>query len=92
MSKARARIDLWAKELAPSTELRKWFAHDPGKWDEFQHRYRHELANLTPPLREIAGEAEVGVVTLLFGARDELHNEAVVLKDFIERLTPLKRG
>ena len=84
VSKANARIDRWAKELAPSTEQRKWIAHDPEKWEEFQRRYKEEIAARTDAIKEIAGEAGSGVVTLVFAAKDELHNEAVVLRDLID--------
>ena len=67
------------KEIAPSTELRRWFAHDPEKWPEFQKRYRQELRAHADLVREIAARASRGRVTLVYGARDELRNEAVVL-------------
>lgn len=79
--------DHWLKDLAPSTELRKWFAHDPEKWPEFQRRYRKELdqaPEVVGPLLEMARE---GTVTLLFGARNREHNQAVVLREYVlERL------
>jgi uncharacterized protein YeaO (DUF488 family) len=78
VTKAKAGIDLWLKELAPSTELRKWFGHDPGKWTEFQKRYRAELKD-NPALSELRAHAHRGHVTLVYSARDELHNDAVVL-------------
>ena len=81
VSKEKARLDTWMKEIAPSTELRRWFGHDPERWDEFQHRYRAELAE--PERRrlvdELAERATHGPVTLVYGARDTAHNEAVVL-------------
>ncbi|HVT12467.1 MAG TPA: DUF488 domain-containing protein [Fimbriimonadaceae bacterium] len=86
VSKERAKIDRWAKELAPSTALRKWFGHDPAKWAEFQKRYMKELLANGEALREIAGIAQGCTVTLVFAARDEQHNEAVVLKEIIETL------
>ena len=86
MSKERAKIDRWAKELAPSTALRKWFGHDPAKWAEFQQRYKRELQANGEALQEIAGIARSCTVTLVFGARDLHHNEAVVLQDVIETL------
>ncbi len=89
VSKERAAIALWLKEIAPSTELRKWFGHDPERWPEFQKRYRRELRtkiDLADRIRQL--EKEHHVVTLLFGARDEEHNQAVVLRDF---LAPRKR-
>lgn len=83
LSKAKAKIDLWLKEVAPSTELRKWFGHDPQRWDEFRHRYSEELkqhAEELGKLRELAAE---GPLTLLYAARDEQHNDAVVLRDVL---------
>ena len=84
MSKERARVDLWAKDVAPSTALRQWFGHDPAKWAEFRDRYRAELAADARPL-EALREALHGRenVTLVYGARDEEHNQAVVLLDFL---------
>jgi uncharacterized protein YeaO (DUF488 family) len=84
LSKERARVDLWLKDIAPSTDLRKWFSHDPKKWTEFQARYRQELkakADLLDVLKE--KEAE-GPITLLYGAKDEVHNEAVVLQSLLQ--------
>lgn len=86
ISKERAKIDRWAKELSPSTALRKWFGHDPAKWAEFKIRYKKELRANTEALREIAGISKTGAVTLVFAARDEQHNEAVVLQEVIETL------
>jgi uncharacterized protein YeaO (DUF488 family) len=85
LTKKKAAIDLWLKELAPSTELRKWFAHDPDKWKEFQTRYRKELRDKKPLLDELRQRAAGHTVTLAYGARDEEHNEAVVLKKVIDR-------
>jgi uncharacterized protein YeaO (DUF488 family) len=86
VSKIAAKIDYWAKDLAPSTELRKWFAHDPKKWEEFQRRYAAELENHGNAVRELADASAVSTVTLVYGARDEVHNDAVVLKRFIENM------
>lgn len=83
VSKARAALSDWMKEIAPSTGLREWFGHDPAKWTEFQSRYRAELQghqSLLDQLRDLAGK---GVVTLVYGARDQQHNEAVVLRDVL---------
>jgi uncharacterized protein YeaO (DUF488 family) len=79
LTKEKAALDEWMKEIAPSTELRRWFAHDPDKWPEFQKRYRQELRARADLVREIAARAARGRVTLVYGARDEAHNEAVVL-------------
>ncbi len=79
LSKEKAAIDEWLKDIAPSTELRRWFGHDPEKWREFQRRYRQELKTREELVREIAKLASRGPVTLVYGARDEEHNDAVVL-------------
>lgn len=86
ISKEKAALDEWLKSVAPSTELRKWFGHDPDKWDEFCRRYRAELeddesAEGVARLRELH---EAGRLTLVFAAKDEAHNNAVVLKDMLE--------
>jgi uncharacterized protein YeaO (DUF488 family) len=83
VSKEKAHLDLWLKEVAPSTELRKWFGHDPEKWQEFIKRYKKELAanDAFGELKSIA-EKEKNI-TLLYAARDEEHNEAMVLKELI---------
>lgn len=83
LAKAKARIDLWLKEVAPSTELRQWFGHDPDKWTEFRKRYRAELKG-NPALAELQGLAHRGDITLVYAARDQLHNEAVVLKEMLD--------
>lgn len=83
IAKDKARIDEWLKVIAPSDELRQWFGHDPARWDEFRERYRRELdakAELLDGLRKLAAG---GTVTLLFAAKDEQHNNAVVLKDIL---------
>ena len=85
VSKDRAHLDLWMKDIAPSTELRRWFGHDPARWDEFERRYQAELAE---PERSrlvdaLADRAAHGPLTLVYGARDTLHNEAVVLCDVV---------
>jgi len=84
LSKATARIDLWLKDVAPSTELRQWFGHDPGKWVEFGKRYRAELKR-NPALDMLRERVRHGDVTLVYGARDAQHNQAVVLKQVLER-------
>lgn len=86
-SKAKADLDLWDKDVAPSTELREWFGHEPPKFAEFTARYREELAR-NPALGDLVDQLEPHpVVTLLFGARDTVHNQAVVLADVLaERL------
>ena len=84
VTKSEADIDLWAKGLAPSTELRKWFGHDPEKWTEFQAKYRVELDG-NPGVSEIRALARQGKLTLVYAAKDELHNQAVVLKHVLDR-------
>lgn len=80
LTKEKARVDLWLKDVAPSTELRKWFAHDPGKWAEFQSRYQKELKRNKEQLSLLRQEAAKGTVTLVYGAKDQQHNEAVILQ------------
>jgi uncharacterized protein YeaO (DUF488 family) len=84
ISKERADVALWLKEIGPSTGLRKWFGHDPERWSEFQKRYRQELRSNAGPIARIKQlEKEHGVVTLVFSARDEKRNQATVLRDFL---------
>ncbi len=82
VSRDEARIDLWLKDVSPSAELRKWFGHDPARWSEFQRRYRTELENGTA-LDELRALARKHHVTLVYSARDEEHNNAVVLQQLI---------
>jgi uncharacterized protein YeaO (DUF488 family) len=84
LTKDKAAIDLWLKDIAPSTELRRWFGHDPEKWKGFQRRYRTELRHNDAALETLRRNAEGGTVTLIYAARDEQHNEARVLKQFLE--------
>ncbi len=83
LTKEKAAIDLWLKELAPSTELRKWFGHDPKKWRNFRSRYRTELKQQSAALQLIKSKAKDGVVTLIYAARDQKHNEAVILQQLL---------
>ena len=83
VSKSDGKIDHWMKELAPSSELRRWFGHDPSRWDEFRRRYEAELAGKAEQLEQLQRLAREGPLTLVFGARDELHNQAVVLSDLL---------
>lgn len=83
VSKEKAALDEWMKDVGPSTELRKWFGHDPDRWDEFRRRYRDELRGHAEELGHLRALAREGTVTLVFGARDEEHNEAVVLRDVL---------
>lgn len=86
VTKEALHLDLWARNLAPSSELRHWFGHDPARWEEFARRYREELTQAEPQaaLEEVLRLAGQGDVTLLYGARDEAHNQAVVLQEVIE--------
>ncbi|BBE16515.1 uroporphyrin-III c-methyltransferase [Aquipluma nitroreducens] len=83
LTKEKANIDLWMKDVAPSTELRKWFSHDIEKWEEFKRRYLDELNENKESVAILKEQLNKGNVTLIFGARDELHNEAIVLKELL---------
>jgi uncharacterized protein YeaO (DUF488 family) len=83
LTKEKAAIDLWLKAVAPTNELRKWFSHDPAKWPEFKKRYRAELKQ-NPEAVATLKQAAKGNTTLLFGAKDEEHNEAVVLQELLQ--------
>jgi uncharacterized protein YeaO (DUF488 family) len=83
VSKAAAAVDLWIKEIAPSTELRKWFGHDPARWDEFRRRFAGELREHGKELRDLRNRARRGPVTLVYSAHDEAHNDAVVLRNVL---------
>ena len=87
VSKAEASLDDWMKDIAPSTELRQWFGHDPDRWPEFQRRYRNELKQHTELLDRIRTLAKRKTVTLVYGAHDEEHNDAVVLKQVLLQKT-----
>jgi uncharacterized protein YeaO (DUF488 family) len=82
LTKEKASIDLWLKNIAPSTELRKWFAHDPEKWKEFQKKYLKELKENKEAVDTLKQHLKKGRVTLLYAAKDEAHNEAQVFKDY----------
>ena len=81
--KSDAAIDRWIKDIAPSTALRKWFGHDPARWQEFRRRYAVEIHDHVGPLAELRVAARKGPITLVFAAHDELHNDAVVLRDVL---------
>lgn len=83
LTKQKAAIDLWLKDIAPSTELRKWFAHDPEKWKEFQKKYKAELKENKEAVAILKDYLERGTVTLLYAAKDEEHNEAHVIKEYV---------
>lgn len=84
ISKADANIDEWLKDIAPSTELRRWFAHDPDKWPEFRKRYFRELDANPEAVKRLIGMIRQGPVTLVYAARDTEHNNARVLKTYLE--------
>ncbi|PWK72803.1 DUF488 domain-containing protein [Aminobacter sp. AP02] len=84
ITREKAAVDIWLKEIGPSTELRKWFGHDPARWDEFRLRYRLELAAQPALLEDFREQAGKGALTLVYSAHDEMHNQAVVLKEFLE--------
>ncbi len=83
VKKVNAAIDHWMKEIAPSTELRRWFGHDPGRWEEFQRRYAQELKRHREQVDQLRSLARRSVITLIYAARDQDHNEAVVLRDLL---------
>ena len=85
IKKESIRIDEWLKEIAPSNELRKWFAHDPAKWEEFRNRYYRELSEKALMIEALRRQAKQGTLTLLFSAKDAEHNNAVALQELIER-------
>jgi uncharacterized protein YeaO (DUF488 family) len=84
LSKERAAVALWLKDVAPSPELRKWFGHDPARWEEFRKRYAKELRENKEAVEVLKEKAKKGTVTLVYAARDEEHNGALALKRFLE--------
>jgi uncharacterized protein YeaO (DUF488 family) len=84
LSKEHAAVDLWLQEVAPSPELRRWFGHDPAKWDEFRRRYRKELRARPEEPERLRRLAQRGPVTFVYAARDTEHNSAVLLREFVE--------
>ena len=84
LSKERAAVDLWLKDVAPSPELRKWFSHDPARWEQFQDRYRQELRKQKDAVQLLKQKGKEGTVTLVYAARDEEHNGALALKRFLQ--------
>jgi len=85
LSKERAAVDLWVKDVAPSVELRRWYHHDPARWDEFRRRYLAELRQNADAVDELRRQCRKGTVTFVYAARDEEHNSALVLRDFLKR-------
>jgi uncharacterized protein YeaO (DUF488 family) len=92
VSRERASLDAWAKELAPSTRLRQWFGHEPGRFDEFRRRYVDELRSRRSELTALRRRARTGTVTLVYAAGDEQHNDAVVLAEVLRRGLPRRTG
>ncbi len=86
LSKDKVKVDTWMKDIAPSDSLRKWFSHDTGKWAQFKVRYFEELKDKRELVNLIKEKEKKGIVTLLFGAKDETHNNAVALKEYIESI------
>lgn len=85
LSKADAKIDVWLKRVAPSMELRRWFAHDPARWEEFRSRYHDELGTAGPAMAELRALLARGPTVLVFAARDDARNNAVALRDYLMR-------
>jgi uncharacterized protein YeaO (DUF488 family) len=85
LTKARAAVDLWVKDMAPSSDLRKWFGHDPARWRQFRQRYWKELQDKKDDVDVLRQKARGGKVTFIYAAHDEEHNGALALKEFIER-------
>jgi uncharacterized protein YeaO (DUF488 family) len=90
LSKERARVDIWLKEIAPSTELRRWYGHDPNKWTEFKRRYAAELKSNTSKVEELLGEVQAGIVTFLYSSKEQQLNNAMALKEYIESIIRAK--
>lgn len=88
VTRADLRIVAWLRDIGPSTALRKWFGHDPARWQEFRRRYRRELATKLEGLQELRTYGRRGRVTLVYGARDPEHNEAVVIREALQRRAP----
>jgi uncharacterized protein YeaO (DUF488 family) len=84
LTKERAAVDLWLKDVAPSPELRKWFGHDPARWEQFQERYQKELRKQKDAVQLLKQKGKEGTVTLVYAARDEEHNGALALKRFLQ--------
>ncbi|HEX5226110.1 MAG TPA: DUF488 family protein [Bryobacteraceae bacterium] len=90
LRKDQVKMDAWLKDAGPSTELRKWFSHDPAKWREFRRKYFAELREMPEAWQPIANAAKNGTVTLLYSSHDEEHNNAIALKEYVEK--KLARG
>jgi len=97
VSKAEAALDRWEKDISPTTALRKWFGHDPARWQEFRRRYAAEVRQHPEPLSRLRALARKHPITLVYSAHDEVHNDAVVLRDLVlgrppERTSPTRRS
>jgi len=84
VSKAKAKVELWLKAIAPSTPLRQWFGHDPGKWEEFKKRYKDELNHNSEAVAQLRALMAQGTVIFVYGAKDTEHNDVVVLQEYVE--------
>ena len=85
LSKKDAHVDIWLKEMAPSTELRKWFSHDPAKWDEFRKRYFKELDKNREEVKKLLEVTETNDVTFVYGSREKEFNSTRALRDYLEK-------
>jgi uncharacterized protein YeaO (DUF488 family) len=92
VSRARAQLDAWEKDLAPSTELRQWFGHDPQRFEQFRRRYIDELRDHRPQLEALRRRAREGTLTLVYAAQDSEHNDAVVLAEVLRRGLPAREN
>ncbi len=90
LSKEKAKVDLWVREIAPSTELRRWYGHDPDKWTEFKNRYVAELETNPLKVEDVLGEVQAGRVTFLYSSKEEHLNNAVTLKEYMESIVDAK--
>jgi len=90
-TKGRAAINLWLKDIAPSSELRKWFGHDTARWEEFRNRYWAELTEKKELIASLKQKSKQGTVTLIYSSSDEKHNSAVALKMFLETTVNLDK-
>ena len=89
LSKEKAKVDIWLKDAAPSTDLRKWFSHDPEKWEEFRKRYYSELENKHDVVKQLIDLKEKENITFVYASKEENHNNAVALKEYAESLSYL---
>lgn len=87
LRKEDVKVDLWLKDIAPSNALRRWFGHEPARWEQFKQRYFNELDKRPDLVRQLLNGARHGAVVLLYGAKDTQHNQAVALKEYLERMT-----